>query len=109
MRLARIGAVVALTAGLVAAPVAASGRPMTAVTPPPGLTMEAAVLLDGHARIGSWMAIDVQLKNDGPPIVGELRLTGGTQGTDALRDPRRAADPVRQDPSPVRPAAGLRA
>ena len=80
MRLARIGAVVALTAGLVAAPVAASGRPMTAVTPPPGLTMEAAVMLDGHARVGSWMAIDVRLKNDGPPIVGELRITGGTQG-----------------------------
>jgi hypothetical protein len=26
------------------------------------------------------MAIDVHLKNDGPPIVGELRLTGGAQG-----------------------------
>ena len=80
MRLARIGAVVALTAGIVAAPVAASGRPTTAVTSPPGLTMEAAVMLDGHARVGSWMAIDVRLKNDGPPIVGELRITGGTQG-----------------------------
>lgn len=80
MRLARIGAVVALTAGLMTAPVAANGRPMTAVTPPPGLTMEAAVMLDGHARVGSWMAIDVRLKNDGPPIVGELRITGGTQG-----------------------------
>ena len=37
-------------------------------------------MLDGHARVGSWMAIDVRLKNDGPPIVGELRITGGTQG-----------------------------
>jgi hypothetical protein len=69
-----------LTSGLVVAPVAANGRPLAAVTPPPGLTMEASVLLDGHARVGSWMAIDVRLKNDGPPIVGELRLTGGTQG-----------------------------
>jgi hypothetical protein len=42
--------------------------------------MEASVLLDGHARVGAWMGIDIRLKNDGPPIVGELRLTGGTQG-----------------------------
>ena len=80
MRLVRIGAALALTAGLIAAPVAASGRPLTAVNAPPGLTMEASVMLDGHARIGSWMAIDVRLKNDGPPIIGELRITGGTQG-----------------------------
>jgi len=45
-----------------------------------GLTMEANVLLDGHARQGTWMAIDVRLKNDGPPITGELRLTGGLAG-----------------------------
>jgi hypothetical protein len=79
-RCLRVLAAVALVAGLVIAPVEASGRPIAAVTPPPGLTIEATVLLDGHARVGSWMAIDVRLKNDGPPIVGELRLTGGTQG-----------------------------
>ena len=45
-----------------------------------GLTMEAKALLAGHARIGSWMAVSVRLKNDGPPIVGELRL-GDDQGT----------------------------
>ena len=45
-----------------------------------GLTMEAHTLLDGHARVGSWMAIAVHLKNDGPPIQGELRLSGGSQG-----------------------------
>ena len=45
-----------------------------------GLTMEAKTLLAGHARIGSWMAVSVRLTNDGPPIVGELRL-GGPQGT----------------------------
>ena len=76
----RVLAAVALVAALLVAPVAAGGRSITAVTAPPGLTMEATVLLDGHARVGSWMAIDVRLKNDGPPIVGELRLTGGTQG-----------------------------
>ena len=42
--------------------------------------MEARTLLDGHARVGSWMAIAVHLKNDGPPIQGELRLSGGSQG-----------------------------
>ena len=81
----RVLAAVALVAALLVAPVAAGGRPIAAVTPPPGLTMEATVLLDGHARVGSWMAIDVRLKNDGPPIVGELRLTGGTQGRTQLR------------------------
>lgn len=45
-----------------------------------GLSMSATVALDGHARQGSWMAIDIELQNDGPPIAGELRLTGGTQG-----------------------------
>ena len=45
-----------------------------------GLTMEARVLLNGHARIGSWMAISVHLVNDGPAVTGELRLAGGTQG-----------------------------
>ena len=37
-------------------------------------------LLDGHARVGAWMAIDVHIKNDGPAITGELRMTGGAQG-----------------------------
>ncbi len=45
-----------------------------------GLTLEATVLLDGHARQGSWMAIDIRVRNEGPPVVGELRLTGGSQG-----------------------------
>jgi hypothetical protein len=42
--------------------------------------MEARVLLEGHARVGSWLAIEVRLRNEGVPIVGELRLQGGTQG-----------------------------
>ncbi len=76
---ARVGAAIALLTGLVAAP-AAAGRPVHAVAPPPGLTMEARVLLNGHARVGSWMAIDVHLANEGPPISGELRMPGGVQG-----------------------------
>ncbi|MEO8273103.1 MAG: hypothetical protein ABI620_03470 [Chloroflexota bacterium] len=44
------------------------------------LTMNARILLQGHARAGSWAAIEVDLKNDGPQIVGELRMEGGSQG-----------------------------
>ena len=43
-------------------------------------TIEAHALLSGNARIGSWMAIQVHLVNDGPAVTGELRLAGGTQG-----------------------------
>ena len=42
-------------------------------------TMEARVLLGGHARVGSWMAVEVHLRNDGPSVTGELRLDGGSQ------------------------------
>jgi hypothetical protein len=79
-RAVRLTAAIILLTGVVASPVAAVGRSVTAVTPPAGLTMEARVLLNGHARVGSWMAIDVHLANDGPPISGELRLPGGVQG-----------------------------
>jgi len=42
--------------------------------------MTARVLLQGHARLGSWIAIEVRLQNNGPAVTGELRLQGGTQG-----------------------------
>jgi hypothetical protein len=45
-----------------------------------GLTMEAGPFLAGHVRPGSWMAIEVHLRNDGPPVTGELRLAGGSAG-----------------------------
>lgn len=45
-----------------------------------GPVMDAAVMLEGHARAGSWMAINVHLVNDGPALVGELRLSGGATG-----------------------------
>jgi hypothetical protein len=44
-----------------------------------GLTMDARILLQGHARAGAWSAIAVDLQNDGPGIVGELRMDGGQQ------------------------------
>ena len=56
--------------GPVAGPAAATDGP----------TMEARILLGGHARLGSWVAISVHLKNDGPAVSGELRLAGGAQG-----------------------------
>ncbi len=71
--LLRASLAVVLLAGLVVAPVAA-------VEAPAGLTMEASVLMDGHARVGSWMAIDIRVANAGPAISGELRLAGGAQG-----------------------------
>ncbi len=42
--------------------------------------MQATALLGGHVRPGSWVAIEVHLTNDGPPITGELRLAGGSAG-----------------------------
>lgn len=44
------------------------------------LTIEAHALLEGHGRVGAWMAIAVDVTNAGPPIVGELRIAGGSQG-----------------------------
>jgi hypothetical protein len=71
-RFVRATMAVALLGMLVAAPVAA-------VDPPAGLTVEAKVLMDGHTRIGSWMAIDIHVANQGPAISGEFRIAGGSQ------------------------------
>lgn len=43
------------------------------------ITMNARILLQGHARAGSWASIEVDLQNSGPSIDGELRLDAGTQ------------------------------
>ncbi|MFL5756948.1 MAG: hypothetical protein ACJ77N_11690 [Chloroflexota bacterium] len=45
-----------------------------------GMTMQARPLLGGHGRVGSWMAIAVDVANSGPPIVGELQIAGGVTG-----------------------------
>ncbi|MES2209472.1 MAG: hypothetical protein V4515_04715 [Chloroflexota bacterium] len=42
--------------------------------------MDARVLLQGHARVGAWMAIQIELSNDGPAVKGEIRLAGGASG-----------------------------
>jgi hypothetical protein len=72
-RASRLAAVLGLLAvGLLPA----TGPASAAVGP----TMEARIMLGGHVRIGSWMAISVHLANDGPAVIGELRMKGGTQG-----------------------------
>ena len=76
----RIARLVALLAGgslLVLAALGPVASGALAADPP---TMTARVLLQGHARIGSWIAIEVHLVNAGPSITGELRLQGGGQG-----------------------------
>jgi hypothetical protein len=60
--------------------VARAASPTATPATPAGMTMEARALIQGHARTGSWMAIRVDLANDGPAFTGELRLVGGTQG-----------------------------
>ena len=69
----RLGAVVGV-ALLALGPLALAGA---AAGP---LTMDARILMQGHARTGSWAAIHVDLQNDGPEIQGELRMEGGSQG-----------------------------
>ena len=71
----------AVLLALSAAPwVAHAASPAPTPATPAGMTMDARVLVQGHARTGSWMAIRVDLANDGPAFTGELRLLGGTQG-----------------------------
>ena len=81
--LAVLGVGLALFTALVG-PVAAADGPQ----------MEAKALLQGHARVGSWLAIEVRLKNDGAPIVGELRLQGGAQGGTRFSLPIDLASPA---------------
>ena len=70
LRAATALAVVALTLGPLAVAGSAAGE----------LTMTARILLQGHARTGSWAAVEVNLENSGPSIQGELRMDGGSQG-----------------------------
>jgi len=76
-RILRFLAPAAVFAAIVAAALGPAATSVAAADPP---TMTARVLLQGHARLGSWMAIEVHLVNAGPSISGELRLQGGTQG-----------------------------
>jgi hypothetical protein len=70
-RLARALAALAVTA-------LAVGPLVPAASGADAVTMTARVLLQGHARAGSWMAVEVRLENAGPALTGELHLEGGT-------------------------------
>lgn len=76
-RLPRPLAALALLAASAALSLAPTVGPVRAADP---LTMNAHALVGGHVRVGSWMAIEVDVENGGPPITGELRLAGGSQG-----------------------------
>jgi hypothetical protein len=76
-RIVRLAALLA-TAWLVVLASIGPVAPAALAADPP--TMTARVLLQGHARLGSWIAIEVHLVNAGPSISGELRLQGGSQG-----------------------------
>jgi len=79
---------------IVAAVLAAGAGPAAAADPP---TMAAHVLLQGHARLGSWIAIQVHLHNDGPSVSAELRLQGGTQGGTSYATPVQLDSPSDKD------------
>ena len=68
---------IAATVGLLLAAIGPLPAGVAAADTP---TMDARILLGGHVRIGSWMAIAVHLTNDGPAVSGELRMAGGSQG-----------------------------
>ena len=92
----RRGALAALpvVAALVVAALGAAGPAVAAGEPP---TMTARVLLQGHARLGSWIAIQVHLHNDGPSVSGELRLQGGSQGGTRYAAPVQLDSPSDKD------------
>ena len=91
-RSSRSAAVRLALAGFVLAALIAPATPVSAAADGP--QMEARVLLEGHARVGSWLAIEVRLTNEGPPINGELRLQGGTQGGTRFSVPVELASPA---------------
>lgn len=74
LRWLRVLAMPAIVVGLAFGPAA----PLASAAGP--ITMDAKVLLQGHARVGSWMAIQIELSNSGPAVKGELRLAGGASG-----------------------------
>jgi len=69
-----------LVGAIFVAAVALAGPAAPATAAADGPTLEAHALLQGHGRLGAWLAIDVRLANEGTPVAGELQLQGGSQG-----------------------------
>jgi hypothetical protein len=76
----RIPRALGLVGAIVIAAAALGGPAAAPATAADGPQLEARALIQGHARLGSWLAVEVRLRNEGTPIVGELRLQGGSQG-----------------------------
>jgi hypothetical protein len=91
-RIRALGALAAVV--LLGSLLAAVAGPVAAADPP---TMTARVLLQGHARLGSWIAVLVHLRNEGPSVTGELRLQGGSQGGTRFATPVQLDSPSDKD------------
>lgn len=78
IRTSRLRALIA-TATLLGSLVALAGA-ATPVAAAEEVAVDARAMLEGHARVGAWMAIAVDITNGGPPIVGELRIAAGAEG-----------------------------
>jgi hypothetical protein len=76
---ALIALVLAVAALLTSAGLGIAADPSAAPARLGDVRMTARPLLGGAARPGAWMAVKVQLENDGPAIAGELQVTGGQQ------------------------------
>ena len=76
-RLGRVGRAIAAT-GLALTLTGPAALPAASAVGA-GPTMEAAVMLQGHARVGAWMAVQVRIRNEGAAMTGELRMAGGAQ------------------------------
>ena len=59
--------------------------------------MDARALMQGHVRAGSWFAVAVDLQNDGPPIDGELRISGGLDSRTRFGTPVELATGSRKE------------
>jgi hypothetical protein len=78
--------VVALAAGML--PATATGA---------SVTLSAEPLMGGVVRPGAWAAIRVHVANDGPPVTGEIRVSGGQDGDSRYATPVELATGARQD------------
>ena len=67
-----------LSAAAVSGALAASPAPTQDPNAP--VKIDAHALLGGNVRPGAWTAVEVHVTNDGPAIVGELRIRGPQQG-----------------------------
>ncbi|MEA2622816.1 MAG: hypothetical protein QOH61_1726 [Chloroflexota bacterium] len=61
------------------------------------ITMTAQPMLGGNVRPGAWAGFRVHLENSGPAIRGELRISGGAQGSSTYGTPIELATGARQD------------